>query len=986
LKKNTSTSNAIAMNKLKYVFIVCLACFASCGNRYKTLTKTDKNGFSYQTVTNDPYNLRIYTLDNGLKVYLAVNANEPRIQTYIPIKAGSSYDPTDNTGLAHYLEHLMFKGSSRLGTINWEAEKPIIDSIEKLYEQHKLEPTAAGKKSIYKIIDNLSNIAAQYAVPNEYDKLMASIGATNVNAYTSYEETVYECDIPSNELERWLQIESERLFDMQMRLFHTELETVYEEFNKKQDDDSYMAYLALLAKLYPTHPYGQQTIIGKAEHLKNPSMTNIKSYYHNYYVPNNMAICLSGDLNFDETICLINKYFGEKRGTKVIAPKMPIEQPFTANTDTTIVGPQTEMLIIGYRFDGAGSTDEKFINIISYILQNDRAGLIDIDLLQKQKILTAEVDLNAQKDYSELMIFATPKQGQTLEDVRDILLAEIEKLKNGDFEDWLVEACINNLNLNEIENRTNRISTSQTFVTNFIKNIRWENYLQDINSVSQIKKADIVEFAKRKFNYCATVYKKIGIDTNAVKVEKPQITPLPPQCDTLSAFAQKILHTESTENEPYYIDFTSAVSTQKIYDSIELNYIKNTQTPLFELNYIFEFGYDNSKLISLANNYLPLIGTNQYTAEQLQKEFFRLGLKFDVTTNAQRCIIKISGLEENAEKGIELLEHVLNNAQADTAMYADYVAQIISNRYASKKEPDNILKNAMLNYVKYGEKSSFTNILSADELKNISPDTLTNIVHNIENYPHSIFYYGQKSENEVVQMLKKHHPKPTKYKTIKAATYYAEKELRDEVYFVDFDMVQTMIMVVSKGEKFTPGQIPMNTFFNEYYSGNMSSIIFQDIRELKGLAYTAKTHISTPLHKNESFYNIAFVGTQFDKMQTATDEMLYLLNNAQWSEMLFKSSKSAIKKQIATSRIIGVDIYKTVLKNNDLGINFDTRQSIFEKVQTLTQDEFINYFNQNISNKPKTILILGNKNLIDFNTLKKYGKVHQLTLEQVFGY
>ena len=196
------------MRNIRFVCVILSLLFAAgCGNKHKTITKTDKNGFKYQIVTNDPYKLRVYTLDNGLKVYLSVNSNEPRIQTYIAVKAGSTYDPTDNTGLAHYLEHLMFKGSSRMGSINWNAEKPILDSIESLYERHKYEPTDRGRKAIYRSIDSLSNIAARYAAPNEYDKLMANIGGTDVNAFTETERTVYHSDIPANELERWLQIE-----------------------------------------------------------------------------------------------------------------------------------------------------------------------------------------------------------------------------------------------------------------------------------------------------------------------------------------------------------------------------------------------------------------------------------------------------------------------------------------------------------------------------------------------------------------------------------------------------------------------------------------------------------------------------------------------------------------------------------------------------------------------------------------------------------
>jgi len=975
------------MMMIKYMLAaLCLICVTSCGNKYKTITKTDANGFRYQTVTNDPYNLRIYTLDNGLKAYLSVNTKEPRIQTYIPIKVGASYDPSDNTGLAHYLEHLMFKGSSRLGTINWEAEKPLIDSIEKLYELHKFEPSDKGKKAIYRKIDSISAIAAKYASPNEFDKLMANIGAINTNAYTTTEATVYENDIPSNELERWLKIESERLTDMQMRLFHTELETVYEEFNENQDYDDLKAYHALLAKLYPTHPYGQHTILGKAEHLKNPSLTNIRTFYNDYYVPNNMAICLSGDINPEETICLINKYFGHAKAKNIVTRNAVKEQPIDRNTDTTIYGPQAESLILGYRFDGVGSDDIKYLTLINFMLHNSQAGLIDIDLLQKQKILSVFSELEINNDYSTIYFYATPKQGQTLESVRDLILQEIEKIKNSNFDDWLIEACINNLKLDEIRNRTLRDATADNFVTAFTQNVKWEDNLRFNDELAEIKKDDVVNFAKSKFKHYAVVYKRTGIDSCAVKMEKPQITPITSKRDTMSDFAREVMNIKSASAKPHFIDFSTAFNTQKLYDSVNFSYIENNRTPLFELYYIFEMGRDNNLLLDLAAGYLPLIGTDKYTADELQQEIFKLGLCFNIETGRHRSIIKISGLEANAEKGIELLEHILNNAKPDSSVYSNYIEKIISNRAFCKKDPHYIIDKAMLSYAQYGAKSDFTNEIPADELLRIKPDTMTAIAHNIENYPHNIFYYGQKNKSDVIHMLKKYHKEPASYKTIPKPISYTERELKSEVYFINFDMVQTIIKVMIKCGKYTPELTPMNSFFNEYYSGNMSSIIFQDIRELKGLAYSAYSTIETPKRSTESSYNISHVGTQFDKMQTATDEIIYLLNNLQKSDILFELSKNSLKKQIETSRITDSEIYREALKNKDLGIGYDIREKIYEKVQTLTFDEFADYFNSNISSKPKTILVIGNRDLIDLGALKKHGKVTELTIDQVFGY
>jgi len=261
----------------------------------------------YQSFENDPMHVRIYTLDNGLKVYISVNHDEPRIQTLIAVRAGSTYDPDDATGLAHYLEHMMFKGTSQIATVNWPEEQKLLQQISNLYEQHRNEKNEAKKKAIYHQIDSLSGVAAQYACPNEYDKMVSSIGATGTNAYTSDERTVYINDIPSNELEKWAFLESERFSQLVLRLFHTELETVFEEFNRGQDNDMTQLWQTLFKTAFKKHGYGTHTTIGRGEDLKNPSMVKIHEFFDKYYVPNNMAICLAGDLNPDEAIQVINK-------------------------------------------------------------------------------------------------------------------------------------------------------------------------------------------------------------------------------------------------------------------------------------------------------------------------------------------------------------------------------------------------------------------------------------------------------------------------------------------------------------------------------------------------------------------------------------------------------------------------------------------------------------------------------------------------------
>ncbi|MDL2222375.1 insulinase family protein, partial [Parabacteroides sp. OttesenSCG-928-N08] len=432
------------MQKLKG--ILCMAILliglASC---------MEKSPYSYESVPNDPMKSRIYTLDNGLKVYMTVNKETPRIQTYIAVRVGGKNDPAETTGLAHYFEHLMFKGTKQFGTQDYEKEKPLLDEIERLFEVYRKTTDEAERKAIYAQIDSVSYEASKLSIPNEYDKLMSAIGANGTNAYTGFDMTVYIEDIPSNQIDNWAKIQADRFENNVIRGFHTELETVYEEKNMSLTSDGRKMNEAMLAALFPDHPYGSQTVLGTQEHLKNPSIINIKNYHKIWYVPNNMAICLSGDFDPEQMIQTIDKYFGHMQPNNDL-PKLPIvhESPVKEPVVKEVLGLDAENVSLGWRLPGRNTEDYDVLSLISNVMYNGKAGLIDQNITQQQRLLSSYAYTNGMADYSLFMMNGRPKTGQTLEEVKDILLAEVEKLKRGEFSEDLLEATINNLKLNEM--------------------------------------------------------------------------------------------------------------------------------------------------------------------------------------------------------------------------------------------------------------------------------------------------------------------------------------------------------------------------------------------------------------------------------------------------------------------------------------------------------------------------------------------------------
>jgi len=712
------------------LFIIFFVGLYSCNTdsnlvSYETEQHNDTNGFNYETVSNDPTGLRLYTLDNGLKVYLSQNKDAPKIQTFVAVKAGSSYDPKESTGLAHYLEHMLFKGNEKFGTNDWETEQGYISQISDLYEQNRAASDPSEKDGIYRKIDSLSYIASSYAIANEYDKMVSSLGATGTNAHTSSEETVYKNMIPSNELDKFLLLESEKFKELVLRLFHTELEAVYEEYNRNLDSDPSKTFHALMDGLYPTHPYGQQTTIGTSKHLKNPSMLHIQNYFNKYYVPSNMALVLVGDLEFDKTIKMVDATFGQIEGKEVEHPVLPTEVPAKEIVVREVFGPTSENISFGWRTNGILSKDRKYIALIERILSNNSAGLIDINLNQKQLIqscLTWSYMLN---DYGLLAFDAWPKEGQSLDELKDLILQQVEIIKRGDFDDWMLNAVINDLKLSQIKEYESSTALATSYYNAFIHKESWDAKVRFLDDLGSISKDELVAFANELFkdNY-TIVYKREGVDEDIVKVKNPGITPIKINRDEQSDFLKDFIARESEVLEPVFVDYKSEIKREKLNSGIEIAHIENKNNDLFNLNIIFDMGKDNDKNLTLAVGYLESLGTDKYSAEELAKEFFKLGIRYSVNTGSERTYISLSGLESNLDKGLDLLEHLMSSVVVDQEAYDKYVQRILKSRSDGKTEKDNILWSGLSSFAQYGEDSRLRNIFTISELNNVDPADL----------------------------------------------------------------------------------------------------------------------------------------------------------------------------------------------------------------------------------------------------------------------
>ncbi|PZR39665.1 MAG: peptidase M16 [Azospira oryzae] len=978
------------MKKRSALLLVCIILLAACSKPAKyELKKGESNGYSYEYVENDPLNVRIYTLKNGLKVYMSKYDAAPRIQTQIAVKAGGKNDPATNTGLAHYLEHIMFKGTADFGTLDWAKESVLLDSIEHMFTHYGQLTYSVQRADYYKQIDQVSNEAAKLAIANEYDKMVGEIGAQGTNAYTTEDRTVYINDIPANQIDNWLQIEGNRFKKIVPRLFHTELEAVYEEKNRSLDNDYWKAYETLYQNVFTKHPYGTQTVIGTIDHLKNPSITEIKKYFNTYYRPNNVAICLSGDLDYDKTIALIDKNFGDWQANEQLPQWTKVEEaPITASVTKEVYGPDAEWIQMGFRFNGTNSEDAKLLKLTDMILANSKAGLIDLNLKQAQKVIEPSSSVDYLNDYSIHTFTGRPREGQSLDEVKNLLLEQIELVKKGEFEDWLIEATINDLKKTTIKKSEQNWSRSNDLVMAFTNNIPWDSYISEIDDLRKFKKEDIVKFANEHYqdNY-VVVYKRNGKETNPKKVTKPSITKVPLNKENKSPFHEKITSNKVEKLKPVFIDYDKDIVKLKMNKEVEVLYTPNKENDLFTLYYLSDVGTNNNPKMNVAVEYLQYVGTDDLSAEEVQKEFYKLGCSFNVFASEDRTYLYLEGLNENMDKSIALFEKLLANAKADDKATKNMIDGIFKKRDDSKKDKGSIMFDGLMNYGLYGAKSPFTNVVSNKELNNIKSEELIGIIKDFTKTQHRVLYYGPRKDTELIAALNQYHVLPEQLKPVPAPVEFKMQDVKTpNVYWADYDMVQAEIMFLSKGQEFSADQIPMATMFNEYFGGNMSSPVFQELREAQGLAYSAFAFYGTADKPKDNDLFYAYIGTQADKQPEAMNAMMELLQKFPKSQGGFEVAQNAILNQIESQRITKTGILFNYENARKKGLDHDVRKDVYEKVQTYTLDSVARFQEQQLKNNKYNVVLIGNKAKINFKELQKYGMVKQLTLDELFGY
>jgi predicted Zn-dependent peptidase len=941
----------------------------------------------WDSVSGDPLHVRITRLSNGLTIMLSENHEVPRIQTFVAVRAGSRNDPAESTGLAHYLEHMLFKGTDRLGALNPAAEKPLLDSISVCYERYRTLSDSARRAALYRRIDSLSGAAARYAVANEYDRLVGAMGARGTNAHTSFEETVYHDDIPSNQLINWLTLQAERFRKPVMRLFHTELEAVYEEKNRHLDDDGSNVWESLLKASFPNHPYGTQSTIGTIAHLKNPSLVNIERFLSRYYVPGNMALIMSGDFRINEVYPLILETLGKLPEAAV--PSLP-PSVFPTSVDTTLIGifgPDAETTTLAWRFNGNDVMQDDCLSLFAHMLSNGKAGLFDLSLKQTQQVLDIGAEWIPLREAGLLVVQATAKEGQSLESLRRLIELELMKAVRGGFNQDLMDACVNDLELKEILANEQNWGRANGMMAQFISGKPWSEKANRIKRLRLLRKDKLQAWLGQYWPKGEmVVLKHLGDRTATDKIIKPVITPVATNADLSSAFANDLMKNKPKPIEPVFADYAHDVNLIKA-NGVPVYYTANVLNDRFTLDWVWSLRKKENPLLSMAFDYLALLGTDSLQPQSLQKALFGLGCTVEMQVGDEVTRITLSGLSKQFNRSLALFEHWMKRVKSDKSVLAELIDRTLKTRADAKLDKQIMLGQAMKGYLQYDVESPFAQVLSNEALGQVKQEELIAAVQNLWGMQHEGWYYGPMSTEELLPILQRQHQVPKTLKPISIDKSVERDWSSSSVFLVDRDMKQAEVLLVSQAGPFDPTLYPAQTLYQEYFSGGMQSLLFQTLRESKALAYGVSAQTLLPVQPGKQCWNLAYIGTQADKLPEALAGMRSLLDTLIELPALFDNAKAALDLKLRTERVKPSNLNQQWYTLRRLGLNSDPKRMIFDALPKLTFSDLVAFQKRRISGKPLRIGVLGPiKNIDASKAFSSSGTPQNLDLKKLYGY
>jgi len=932
--------------------------------------------------------LESYTLDNGLTVFLNQDTTANRVFGAVMVNAGGKHEYPDATGMAHYLEHMLFKGTVKYGSSDFEKEKVHLDSINLLYEKLASSSDKELRREIQLAINKQAIKASKYGLPNEFHKMLKSIGGTGINAFTSSEMTFYHNSFPGHELPRWLNLYSERFLNPVFRSFQSELEVVYEEKNRREDDFEVRVQTEMTARLFPEYPYGKWDLIGTTEHLKNPSLIKMYQFFEENYVAGNMALILSG--NFDPTTVkpLIKENFERLPAGKPKSLNLPEMTPFKGEVLAKKRMTPVKAGFLVFKTADYLDEDRIVLNVAEYLLANNsETGYIN-QLMSNNELIYSGAFQIVYNDAGGLAIFFVPKLFvQSLNKAEKLVQAQLDKVRTGEFSDELLQASKNDL-IKEYNRQLENVTNRGIMIGNaFNRGKSWNEVLDYPSQIESITKEEVMRVANQYFGEDRLkLISRMGFPKKD-KLSKPDYEPIVTEQNAESDYYKSFQNITTLPFEPKFIDINRDVEIKSMTGGHQLITSKNPVHDLFQLTFKFKAGrLSNPRLIE-ASGLLTHCGAGSYSLIEFKEKLAALGLTYSISTDINSTIVTLSGRDSGFEEGLKLL-HLLFTAPNNLEKAKEiYVSTEMADRKLSQSSPYQ-MSRVLYHHVIYGDLSFHKNRLDKKGLKEMDEQALVKAFQQVvSSYESDILYSGSMSLTEVARQIESGLSLASEGKEEPAQYLDGLQYANNKITFIhDKKARQSQVWFYVAGETYSPKDYAKLQAFNEYFGGGASGLVRQEIREYRSLAYSTGGGYINPLLPNKRGRLGGYIGCQADKTNDAVPVMIDLIANFPKKPERMESLRKSVKLKILTDFPEFRNLPDHVLTMQRRGLAEDPNILAYRDYDDLSMEDLVDFWERNVKGKPVQIMIYGPKGKIDFDKLKRYGEVEELSLKDIANF
>lgn len=930
-----------------------------------------------------------HKLKNGLTVWLNEDHSQPKVFGAVVVKAGAKDCP--DTGIAHYFEHMMFKGTDKIGTVDYDAEKTLLDSIALKYDELAATEDEAARSQIQKEINELSIRSSDYVIPNEFNRLISRYGGSGLNAATSYDATIYFNTFSPQYMSQWAEINSERLLNPVFRLFQSELETVYEEKNMYGDFIGGPVMDRLLARYFAPHPYAYP-IIGSTKNLKNPRLTEMRKFFEEYYVASNMGLILSGDFDTEAVLPVLEKTFSRIRPGE--APKHDIVAfpPFKGKEKMKIKFPVPLVKAMGMGFRGVPANHEDQVALaVAVNMLNNANGTGFLDKLMVDRKIMASMAMNESMNEAGILAVAViPKlMFQTYGGAEKLVWKEINRVKEGDFSDEIFNSLKQEQRRQYASNLENIDSRARIMMSLYSQGKSWEDYLQEVSGIDALTKEDVVRVARKYFSENYLCVTKTTGKYPKDNLTKPDFSPIVPKnSEASSEYAKQLEQLPVQEVKPRFIDFQKDVETVSLTPLATLYATANPVTDIFTLNLVYQVGtLEQPKLMHLAN-YLQFLGTDSLSFHEFRTRLQVLGSTISFDATDKQFFMRITGFDKHFKETVQLAGDFIRHVKADDKQ----IRQVINDAKVTEKaffESSDNIANALLEKVKYGEQSRFLTKLSLSEVKKLKGKELLDVFVQVRQTECDLLYCGTLPVAQVREEIEA--SLPLKEITVAVNAPYhrdAKKYDKSTVYFMDMPTAsQSIIYGYAKGEVTDDAwSRHAARLFSVYFGGDMSSLMFQEIREFRSLAYRVSGRYILPPHKLEGKAGefVTMLSTQSDKTLDALGIMNSLIHEMPEKEERISTVKQSIVNQVNNDFPSFREVPEKVAGFRRNGFDNDPSEALLSGISDMDMKDIIRFYRHNVRLKPVVYVIVGNSRRIDMKQLETYGNVIRLRKKDIY--